>query len=916
MQPQETQTVDPSHDLLDRGRRPLDQFFAPRAVAVIGATEAPRSVGRTILSNLIASPFGGVVFPVNPKRPSVLGIKAYPTIGAVPERVDLAVIVTPAQAVPGLITECVDAGVKASIIISAGFRELGLSGAELERQILERARGGRMRLIGPNCLGLMSPLTGLNATFAGAMARPGNVGFISQSGALCTAILDWSLREQVGFSAFVSVGSMLDVGWGDLIDYLGDDPRTKSILIYMESIGDARSFLSSAREVALNKPIIVIKAGRTEAAAKAAASHTGSLAGSDEVLDAAFRRAGILRVREIEELFDMAEVLAKQPRPLGSHLTIVTNAGGPGVLATDALITGGGQLTELSLQSVDALNSFLPPHWSHANPIDILGDAGPDRYAKSLDVASKDPNGDGLLVILTPQDMTDPTQTAQMLKPYAEGTGKPILASWMGGPEVQAGEAILNHAGIPTFNYPDAAARAFIYMWSYSYDLRAVYETPALLPENSSGPPDRQRGGNIVELARDSGRSILTELESKQLLAAYGIPTVETRLAETESEAVQLAGQFGYPVVLKLHSHTITHKTDVNGVHLNLSSATDVRRAYGAIVSSVRERAGAEHFQGVTVQRMINTEGYEIILGCSLDPQFGPVLLFGSGGQLVEVYRDRALGLPPLTATLARRLMERTRIYTALKGVRGRKPVDLAALEQLLVRFSQLVVEQRWIKECDINPLLASPNQIIALDARFVLHEAGICEGTLPKPAIRPYPTQYVTSWAMKDGTPVTIRPIRPEDEPLIVRFHESLSERSVQMRYFASMKLSTRVAHERLIRICFNDYDRELALVADRKDPQTSEHEIMGVGRLIKLHGVNEAEFALLVSDRWQGCGVGTQLLRLLLEVGRAEQLDRITADILVENSEMQHLCEKLGFQLSGRIGESVVRAVIQLGR
>ncbi|HWP47138.1 MAG TPA: CoA-binding protein, partial [Candidatus Limnocylindrales bacterium] len=473
-------TTDPVHDVLRYERQPLDAIFAPRNVAVIGATEKAGSVGRTVLWNLIHNPFGGVVFPVNPNRHSVLGIKAYPHIGAVPDPVDLAVIITPAPTVPGIIGECVDAGVKGAIIISAGFKECGPEGAELEQQILEQARRGKIRIIGPNCLGVMNPLTGLNATFARTMARPGNVGFISQSGALCTAILDWSLQENVGFSAFISIGSMLDVGWGDLIYYLGDNPHTHSIVIYMESIGDARSFLSAAREVALTKPIIVIKAGRTEAAAKAAASHTGALTGSYEVLEAAFRRCGVLHVNNIAYLFHMAEVLAKQPRPRGPRLTIVTNAGGPGVLATDALIAEGGELAELSPETLESLNQLLPVYWSHSNPIDILGDADPQRYAKVLEIAAKDPNSDGLLVILTPQAMTDPTQTAEQLKAYAQNSHIPILASWMGGADVAAGTAILNQAGIPTFPYPDTAARVFNYMWRYSYNLRGLYETPVL----------------------------------------------------------------------------------------------------------------------------------------------------------------------------------------------------------------------------------------------------------------------------------------------------------------------------------------------------------------------------------------------------------------------------------------------------
>ncbi|OGG56342.1 MAG: acetyl CoA synthetase subunit alpha [Candidatus Handelsmanbacteria bacterium RIFCSPLOWO2_12_FULL_64_10] len=906
--------TDSAHDMLHSERRSLDAIFRPSRVAVIGATEKAGSVGRTILWNLISNPFGGTVFPVNPKRPSVLGIKAYPNVGALPEPADLAVVVTPAATVPGIIGECADAGVKGAIVISAGFKECGAEGVEMERQILAQARRGHVRVIGPNCLGVMSPITGLNATFASAMARPGNVGFISQSGALCTAILDWSFRTEVGFSHFISVGSMVDVGWGDLIDYLGDDARTQSIVIYMESIGDARAFLSAAREVALTKPIIVIKAGRTAQAAQAAASHTGALTGSDDALDAAFRRCGVLRVSTIAELFYMAEVLAKQPRPKGPRLTILTNAGGPGVLATDALITSGGELARPSEGTVEALNGLLPPHWSHNNPIDILGDADPERYAKALEIAAQDPNSDGLLVVLTPQDMTDPTQTAERLKPYAKSTGKPILASWMGGANVAAGEMILNRANIPSFPYPDTAARVFTYMWRYSYNLRSLYETPALAGDADERAPDRARAEEMIQAVRRSGRAILTEVESKQLLAAYGIPTVETRVALDEADAVRCAEGIGYPVVLKLFSETLTHKTDVGGVRLNLCDAGAVRDAFRGIEASVRERAGAGHFLGVTVQPMVKLEGYELIVGSSLDPQFGPVLLFGSGGQLVEVFRDRALALPPLNTTLARRMMEQTRIFRALQGVRGRPGVDLAAIEQVLVRFSQLAAEQRWIKEVDINPLLASPGRLLALDARVVVHGPEVDEGDLPRPPIRPYPIQYVQSWTMKDGASVTLRPIRPEDEPLIVKFHETLSERSVYFRYFHAMKLSQRVSHERLTRICFIDYDREMALVAERKNPETGAREVVGVGRLTKLRGADEAEFAILVSDAFQGRGLGTELLRVLLRVGRDERLRRITAIILPENRDMQRVSERLGFRLRHVPEEQVVRAEMEL--
>jgi acetyltransferase len=906
--------IDPSHDLFHYQPRPLEPIFAPKNVAVIGATEKQGTVGRTLLWNLISNPFGGTVFPINPNRPGVLGIKAYPKIAAVPDQVDLAIVVTPAPTVPGIIGECVDAGVKGAIVISAGFKEIGEEGAKLEQQMLEQARRGNMRIIGPNCLGVMSTATGLNATFAAEMARSGSVGFLTQSGALATAVLDWSFRENVGFSAFVSIGSMLDVGWGDLIYYLGDDPRTESIVIYMESIGDARSFLSAAREVALVKPVIVIKPGRTEGAARAAASHTGSLTGSDEVLEAAFRRCGVLRVNSISDLFYMAEVLSKQPRPRGPRLTILTNAGGPGVIATDALIMDRGELAELSKETMDALNQVLPAQWSHNNPIDVLGDASPDRYAQALQVAAKDPNSDGMLVILTPQAMTDPTETAERIKGYALSTGKPIIASWMGGADVEPGERILNHANIPTFGYPDTAARMFDYMWRYAYNLRGIYETPILPAEMEEGAPDRATAERIIQQVRETGRTILTEFESKQLLAAYGIPTVVTRIAKSEAEAVRLAQDIGYPVVLKLYSETITHKTDVGGVQLNLANEEEVRRAFRAIQESVRTRVGAEHFQGVTVQPMVELNGYELIIGTSIDPQFGPVLLFGSGGQLVEVFKDRALALPPLNTTLARRMMEQTIIYKALKGVRGRPPVDLAGLEQLMVRFSQLVVEQRWIKEIDINPLLASPERLLALDARVVVHGMDVQRSQLPKLAIRAYPRQYIKQWTMKDGTPVTFRPIRPEDEPMMVKFHETLSDRSVYLRYLHPMMLSQRVTHERLSRICFVDYEREIALVAEGNDPETGERRILAAGRLSKLHGSDAAAFTMLVNDRYQGRGLGREFLRQLVEVGRAEKLSRIVAKISPDNVGMQRVCESLGFTLHPAPDSLMIEAEITL--
>jgi acetyltransferase len=903
---------DRASDVLRATRHPLDPFFRPRSVAVIGATEKEGSVGRTVLWNLISSPFGGTVLPINPKRPSVLGVKAYPSLTEVDDPVDLAVIVTPAVTAPGLMAECAAKGVKGVIIISAGFREIGPEGAELERRVLAEARSARIRVVGPNCLGVMNPIAGLNATFAAGMASPGSVGFVSQSGALLTAVLDWSAREGVGFSSVVSLGSMLDVGWGDIIYYLGDDPGTASILIYMETIGDARAFLSAAREVALTKPIIVIKPGRTAQAAKAAASHTGSLTGSDEVLDASFRRVGVLRVDSIADLFGMAEVLAKQPRPKGPNLTIVTNAGGPGVLATDALVGGGGRLTELSEATMAAYAEVLPPVWSHNNPVDIIGDAPPERYAKALEIAAADPAADGMLVILTPQAMTDPTRTAEELIPYARIEGKPVLASWMGGRDVEEGTAILRRAGIPTFDYPDTAAEMFNYLWRSSVDLRGLYETP-ILPDGTEHSMDRAAASDIIRTARDEGRTLLTEVESKAVLSAYGIPITETRIARTADEAAAAAKEIGYPVVVKLYSHTITHKTDVGGVRLNLVDEGGVREAFRTIQAAVAEAVGPEHVEGVTVQPMINYTGYELIVGSSIDSQFGPVLLFGMGGQLVELFRDRALGLPPLNTTLARRMIERTVISGALPGIRGRRPIDIDALEQLLVRFSLLVVEQPWIKEIDINPLLASPERLIALDARVVLHDPALSQADLPQLAIRPYPRQYVQPWTAADGSELLIRPIRPEDEPLMVQFHAELTEETVYARYFERLGLTERTAHERLTRVCFNDYDREIALVAEQTDAAGARH-IVAIARLSKAHALPTAEFAVLVGDRWQRRGLGAELLRRLVRVGHDEGLERICADMQAANVGMRRTAESVGFTIVEEPGAPTVRAELRL--
>ena len=904
-------TTDTSKDVLGEDRPPLDAIFHPRSIAVIGATEKEGSVGRTILWNLLSSPFGGTVYPVNPSRPAILGVKAYPSIAAIGEPVDMAVIVTPAKTTPALVDECGQAGVKGVVIISAGFKEIGPEGVELERQVLEAARRHGIRVVGPNCLGVMNPIERMNATFAAGIAKPGRVGFVSQSGALLTAILDWAEHENVGFSAIVSLGSMLDVGWGDVIDYLGDDPNTDSIVIYMETIGDARAFLSAAREVALTKPIIVIKPGRTEQAAKAAASHTGSLTGSDDVLEAAFRRAGVLRVEKISELFRISEILSKQPRPRGRRLSIVTNAGGPGVIATDTLISGGGELTDIGPETMEALNAVLPAVWSHNNPIDIIGDAPPQRYADALAIAAADPETDGLLVILTPQAMTDPTETARALVPYAHVEGKPILASWMGGADVEEGSRLLREAGIPTFSYPDTACHLFNHLWQYDVNLRALYETPRL-PVAPERGEFREEVDRIIAAVSAEGRTLLTEYESKKVLAAYGIPITDTELAQTPDEAVAAAEAIGYPVVAKLLSRTITHKTDVGGVILNLRNADAVREAFDRIRDSVTIKAGAEHFEGVTIQPMINWSGYELIVGSSPDLQFGPVLLFGMGGQLVEVFKDRALALPPLNTNLALRLIDETRIAEALEGVRGRKPIDKDVLAALLVRFSELVAEQPRIAEIDINPLLASPERIIALDARVVLHPASIADADLPRLAIRPYPHEYHAEAETDDGVPFAIRPIRPEDEPAVARFHASLSPETVVARYGQNRPLSERTAHERLTRICFADYDRQFALVVETAAGDGATPEIIGMARLTRVHASDDRHLTMVIADAWQRRGIGARIVRTAIDVARGEGVARLVSELSPENAGVRALLGDEGFTFQERDGQLLATLTI----
>lgn len=884
----------------------LDSFFHPSAVAVIGASVTPGSVGSILMRNLLENPFGGVVFPINPRRRAVHGVHCYPNLTALPEPVDLAVIATPAQTVPAAVKECVACGVKAAILISAGFSELGAAGRALEQEIRETARD-RLRLIGPNCLGVIHPPTRLNASFAATMARPGQIAMLSQSGAICTSILDWARETHVGFSSFVSVGTMVDVDFADLLDYFGDDPGTHSILLYIESIGNVRKFLSAARNIARTKPVIVVKAGRHEAGARAAASHTGALAGADAVYDTAFRRAGILRVTSIPDLFHMSEILAMQPQPCGPSLAIITNAGGPGVMATDALMTAGGRLAELSPATRTALDALLPSFWSHANPIDLLGDATPERYRQVVELCARDAGMQGLLILLTPQAMTDPTETARLLLPFAHVERKPVLASWMGGASVRPGRDLLNRAGIPTFDSPEAAIEAFLNMVQYRRNQELLYETPEALPEDWK--PDQETVRRILAEVRAARRDLLTEDEAKGVLAAYGIPVVPTVPTRTAEEAVATARRLGFPVVLKLLSQTITHKSDVGGVQLNLVNEDAVRTAFQTISANVAKQHASGVFEGVTVQPMVLEKGHELIIGSSVDAQFGPVILFGAGGVMVEVFKDRSLALPPLNRTLARRLIERTRIQQALKGVRGQRSINFEALETLLVRFSQLLVDFLEVQEIDINPLLATPERIIALDARVLLCPPDLPAEKRPALAIHPYPNQFTAPLRLADGGEVLIRAIRPEDEPLIVGLHATLSEQTIRLRFHSMVR---RLSRDSLIRLCHLDYDREMALVAIHH--AEGRPHIVGVSRYYLDPETGVAEYAVVVSDAWQGRGLGWHLMKKLIEVARQGGVQRLVGSVLRDNQMMLQMAQELGFRVESTVDNSVVEVVLDL--
>ncbi|MCD6431274.1 bifunctional acetate--CoA ligase family protein/GNAT family N-acetyltransferase, partial [Candidatus Bathyarchaeota archaeon] len=875
-----------------------------------GASDEEGSVGYILMKNLTELGYQGKVYPVNIHKTEILGFKAYQTVDQLPETVDLAVIATPAKTVPDIVEQCGKAGIPGIIIISAGFKEVGPEGKALEDKILEIKKRYNLRIIGPNCLGIIRPSINLNATFTAKMPKPGNIAFISQSGALCAAILDWAVHENIGFSNFVSIGSMVDVDFGDLIDYFGTDPKTRSILMYIEGITDAREFMSAARHFARTKPIIVVKAGKFSESAHAVASHTGSLAGEDMVYDAAFKRAGIVRVEEIGDLFNAAEVLGMQPLPKGPNLAIITNAGGPGVMATDALISRGGKLAKLSPKTMETLNSILPHYWSRGNPIDILGDAKADRYTAVVEACLKDENVDGLLIIYTPQGVEDPAKIAKSIVKLCKGRGyhnKTILTSFMGYEEVEKANSIFNENSIPTYSTPEQAVKTYMYMYQYKRNLELLYETPEELPVDVV-PPKRPLFV-IMRNAALENREVLTEAEAKKLLEYYDIPVVKTSVAKTVDEAAVLASQIGYPVVLKILSPQIVHKTDAGGVVLDINSEAELRKAFDLIMQRAREYNPNAEIQGVTVQPMIKKQGYEVIIGAKTDMLFGPVILFGMGGIGVELFRDVAIGLPPLNQTLARRIMEETKVYQLLKGYRNVPPANIRLLEEIMVRFSQMLVDFPQLKEVDINPLFIDEKEAFALDARVVIDKKRVFAKLKPHEhlVISPYPKKYETLWKLRDGRTVILRPIKPEDEPLWLEMFRNFSEESIRYRFFEVIKDTP---HEVRVRYCNIDYDREIGIVAELNEGGI--RKILGVVRLVIEPDGKTGEVAIIVADPWQGLGLGTKMMDYMIEVCKDKGLETIYGVMLPDNYRAINLMKKMGFNI--KYEEDVVKATLNL--
>ncbi|MBT0961417.1 bifunctional acetate--CoA ligase family protein/GNAT family N-acetyltransferase [Denitromonas iodatirespirans] len=881
----------------------LTPLFEPKSVGVIGASEREAAIGGVLIRNMLDAGFKGKIFAINPKHDKVHGLKCYKSVEDVPHRLDLVVIATAAQKVPAIIDGCGRAGVRAAIVLSAGFSETGPRGAALERSVMDTARRHKIRLLGPNCLGIMRPDLGLNATFAHGRALPGSIGLISQSGALCTAILDWARPNNVGFSAVVSLGSSRDVDFGEALEYMISDPRTESIFLYVEGLRDARRFMSALRGAARVKPVLLIKVGRHPEASKAVLSHTGALVGDDAVFDAAIRRAGVIRLYNMGQLFASANALFSHFRPRGNRLAIITNGGGPGVMAADRALDLGIPMAPLSEQTLAKLNACLPATWSHGNPIDILGDADVDRYRGAIKAVLEGPNVDGVLVMLTPQAMTRPTDVAKALIEEERSADKPVVTCFMGEEQVGEARKLFEGAGIPTFRTPEPAVELFSHISAYYRNQKLLAQTPASLSENN--PPSIESARLVIETALNERRKVLNEMESKAILAAFRIPIAQTVVARSATEAMVLAEEIGLPVVMKIDSLDITHKSDVGGVRLNLTSLAAVRTAYQEILEGVRRTHPNASINGIAIEPMIiKRNGRELMVGVRRDPVFGPIITFGEGGTRVEVQKDRAIALPPLNTYLARDLIRSTRVSAYLDEFRNMPPVNMEALEMVLLRVSEMVCELPWLKELDINPLIVDEDGAVAVDARIVADNVSPTADRYDHMAIHPYPQHLTTRWTLPDGTDVTIRAIKPEDADLEVNFVRKLS---AETKYFRFMNTMRELPPAMVVRLTQIDYDREMAFVATvTEDGQETE---IGVCRYAVNPDGESCEFAIVVADNWQHRGLARRLMGVLIETARNRGLDYMNGVFLANNDRMLRFVQSLGFVLSSDPDDSTVK-------
>lgn len=890
-------------------RHYLTPLFEPAAVAIVGATERAGSVGAVLVRNMLEAKYAGALYGVNPKHSSVHGVPCFASVGKLPQRVDLAVIATPAASVPELIEQCGKAGVRSAVVISAGFADAGPAGVKLERAFLENARRHGVRVVGPNCLGLMRPALGLNATFARGAALPGSLGLVAQSGAVCTAMLDWARPNKVGFSSVVSLGGSTDVDFGEIIDYLIEDAKTEHILLYIEGVRSARRFVSALRAAARVKPVIVMKVGRHPAGSRAAVSHTGAIVGLDDVFDAVVKRTGVVRVTTIGQMVAAAQALAAHVRPQGERLAVITNGGGPGVMAADRAADLGIPLAELASATTERLKPELPANWSHGNPIDLIGDAGAGRYRAAAAACLADEGVDGLLAILAPQAMTEPEKSAQAVIEAARGSSKPVLACWMGEEQTARARRLLAEARIPVFRTPDPAVEMFGHLSAFYRNQRALLQTPG--PMSVQGAPDLEAARAIVAAALAEKRSVLSEMDSKALLAAFRIPVAKTVPAASAAQAVRIAQEIGFPVAMKIDSPDITHKSDVNGVRLNLADAPAVQSAWESIVAGAKRLRPEARIRGVAVEPMVRrAHGRELMAGVIRDPVFGPAIVFGTGGTAVEVHRDRAVALPPLNQFLIADMIRGTRVAQLLGAFRRLPPVDMAALEEVLLRVSELVCELPEVAELDINPLIADESGVIAVDARVVLRPGAPQRERYAHMAIHPYPSRLVATWQPREGPPVTLRPIRPEDAEMEKAFVKSLSAES---RYFRFMDTLRELTPAMLVRFTQIDYDRELAFVATvARDGGEAE---IGVCRYVANPDGASCEFALVIADDWQRKGLGRRMMTQLIEAARGRGLRAMIGHVLSENRGMLQLCQALGFVISDSPeGPMVKRATLAL--